>query len=76
MRHVNYEETYWRSIIKSFSWRLLGTASTILIAYIITGESNLAQKIGLIECISKFIIYYFHERLWNFMPIGKIRERS
>lgn len=76
MSHMNYEETYWRSAIKSLSWRLLATATTILIAYVITGEFYLAQKIGMIEFISKFIIYYFHERLWNFIGLGKIRERS
>ncbi len=76
MSHVNYEETSWRSIVKSFSWRLFATAATVVIAYIITGEFDIARKIGCIEFFSKMIIYYFHERLWNFIPFGKIRERS
>jgi uncharacterized membrane protein len=54
-----------RSIIKAFSWRILGTLDTILLSYIITGEVSKAMTIGSIELISKFALYYFHERLWN-----------
>lgn len=70
----NYEDSSSRSIIKTITWRIFATLTTIAIAYIITGELDLAKKIGAIEFVSKMVIYYFHERIWNYIPFGKIRE--
>ena len=53
-----------KSIIKSFSWRIVGTLDTMLISYIITGKISLAVSIGGVEVVTKTILYYFHERLW------------
>lgn len=60
-----------RSIAKTFSWRVIGTLDTILIAYIITGTINHALSIGGIELVSKMILYFFHERSWNKIKWGK-----
>ena len=54
-----------KSILKAFSWRVLGTLDTIIISYIITGEIKSAISIGGIEVFTKVILYYFHERAWN-----------
>jgi uncharacterized membrane protein len=53
-----------KSMIKSFSWRIVGTLDTMLISYLITGKVSLAVSIGGIEVVTKTILYYFHERLW------------
>ncbi|HUW92797.1 MAG TPA: DUF2061 domain-containing protein [Bacteroidales bacterium] len=53
-----------KSIMKSVSWRIVGTLDTIIISYFITGRLTLALSIGSIEVITKTILYYFHERLW------------
>ena len=53
-----------KSIIKSFSWRIVGTLDTMLISYLITGKITLAISIGSVEVFTKTILYYFHERLW------------
>lgn len=53
-----------KSIIKSVSWRMVGTIDTMIISYIITGKITVAVSIGSIEVITKTILYYFHERLW------------
>ena len=63
-----------RSIIKAFTWRIIATLTTIIIAYYITGETEVALSIGAIEFFSKFIIYYIHERLWLLVPRGSIRK--
>ena len=60
-----------RSIVKTISWRALGTIATIIISYIITGTLTLAFSIGFIELISKLLLYYFHERAWNKINWGK-----
>ena len=53
-----------KSVLKSISWRILGTLDTMLISYIITGKVTAAVSIGSVEVITKTILYYFHERLW------------
>jgi len=60
-----------RSVAKSISWRVIGTADTIVISWIITGKLDLAFSIGSIELITKMILYFFHERIWNTIKWGK-----
>lgn len=60
-----------RSVVKSISWRILGTVDTILISWIVTGESTLAFSIGSIELLTKMVLYFFHERIWNTIKWGK-----
>jgi uncharacterized membrane protein len=54
-----------KSLLKTISWRVVGTLDTITISYIITGEITSALSIGSIEVVSKMILYYFHERAWS-----------
>jgi adenylylsulfate kinase len=68
------KESRIRSLFKGFTWRILATATTITIAYIITGEVGDALKIGGIEFFGKLIIYYLHERAWQAVPRGTIRK--
>ncbi|WP_215225430.1 DUF2061 domain-containing protein [Echinicola shivajiensis] len=53
-----------KSVLKSVSWRLVGTMDTIVISYLITGQIKTALSIGSIEVVSKMVLYYFHERAW------------
>lgn len=64
-------ETPLRSVIKSLSWRCIGTIDTIVISWIITGEVSLALTIGSIELVTKMVLYFFHERIWNIIKWGK-----
>jgi uncharacterized membrane protein len=54
-----------KSLIKSLSWRIIGTMDTIVISWILTGTLTVALSIGFIELFTKFFLYYGHERLWN-----------
>lgn len=60
-----------RSITKSVSWRVLGTLDTILISWIITGEISVAFSIGSVELVTKMVLYFFHERVWNTIKWGR-----
>ncbi len=74
-RHaVVRRESHIRSIIKGISWRIIGTATTIAVAYIVTGSTASALKIGGIEIFTKLFLYYLHERAWQLVSRGKIRE--
>jgi uncharacterized membrane protein len=53
-----------KSILKSVSWRIVGTIDTMVISYFITGKLTIAISIGSVEVVTKTILYYFHERLW------------
>ncbi len=61
-----------KSIIKTITWRIVGTIDTILIAYFITGETDKAFSIGVIEIFSKMILYFFHERFWAIIRWGRM----
>lgn len=69
----NFKESHLRSILKGVTWRIIATATTVTIAFFITGEIGDALKIGAIEFIGKIFIYYLHERTWQLVPRGQIR---
>ena len=53
-----------RSILKTISWRIVGTLDTLALGWFITGDPTVGLKVGGLELITKFILYYIHERLW------------
>lgn len=59
-------ESSYRSAIKAISWRIVGTLDTIIISRFISGQNDVALKIGTAEIITKYVLYFVHERLWNF----------
>ncbi|SFT75264.1 Uncharacterized membrane protein [Algoriphagus locisalis] len=61
-----------KSLLKSISWRIVGTIDTIIISYFVTGEFVMALSIGSVEVFSKIILFYFHERIWESVP--KVKE--
>lgn len=69
----NVKESHLRSVIKGFTWRIVATTTTIIIAYAITGEVGTALSIGAIEFVGKILIYYLHERIWQAIPRGGVR---
>jgi len=67
-------EKSYRSIAKSVSWRTIGTIDTIVIAMIITGKPGLAFSIGGVEVFTKMGLYYLHERTWNRIGFGRLKN--
>ena len=65
------QENIKRSIVKTISWRVVGTIATVTISYLITGTLALAFSIGGIELVSKMVLYFFHERTWNNIKWGR-----
>ncbi|MBA6154131.1 DUF2061 domain-containing protein [Gelidibacter maritimus] len=65
------KENIKRTLVKTISWRVLGTLATVAISYVITGTLALAFSIGGIELVSKMALYFFHERAWNTIKWGK-----
>jgi len=67
--------TKLRSLLKTLSWRIVGTLDTMALGWYITGDSLIGLKIGALELFTKFILYYFHERLWLRNTFGTISNR-
>lgn len=79
-------ERYWfksslesskkRHILKTFSWRIIGTLDTILIGWLISGNAFIGLKIGVAEVITKLILYYLHEKVWYTSNFGLENRRQ
>ena len=65
-------EKPYRSVVKSISWRTIGTMDTMLIAWLVTGHLDFAVTIGGVELFTKMFLYFLHERTWNKIKFGKI----
>ncbi|MCB0665943.1 MAG: DUF2061 domain-containing protein [Saprospiraceae bacterium] len=74
MNETPLRESHLRSVLKGITWRVIATSTTITIAYLITGHIGDSLKIGAIEFIGKVLIYYLHERAWQLVPRGRIRQ--
>lgn len=60
-----------RSVAKALSWRVIGTLDTLIVSYILTGEMSVAASIASIDFLTKMVLYFFHERIWNSVKWGK-----
>ena len=63
-------ESKTRSLLKSVSWRVIATCTTMLLVYLFTKRLTLSLGIGAMEVMVKMIIYFLHERLWLKINIG------
>jgi len=69
-------EKGYRSVVKSITWRILGTIDTIIISWIIVGDFRFAISIGGVELFTKMFLYYVHERLWLRIDFGQVIEQT
>jgi len=66
-----FKESRKRTILKTLSWRITATIATTMLVYLIIGKATVAITIGGLEAIVKLILFYFHERFWNKIAVGK-----
>ena len=59
-----------RHLIKTFSWRIVGSVDTVLFGWLITGNPFTGLKIGGFESISKMLLYFGHEKIWYKINYG------
>ena len=65
-----------RHIAKTITWRIVGTMDTMLLGWLISGNPLIGLKIGLLELITKMVLYYFHERIWYKSNFGVNRKKD
>lgn len=59
-----------RHLMKTVTWRLLGTLDTVVLAWLISGNPMIGLKIGMVEVVTKMILYYLHETIWYKFDFG------
>lgn len=59
-----------RSLMKTVSWRTIGTIDTIVITRFVTGSWSAGAAVGGIELFTKMFLYYLHERGWSWSDWG------
>jgi uncharacterized membrane protein len=53
-----------RHLYKAITWRIVASISTFIISWTLTGNFKAGLTIGGVDFFIKFILYYFHERIW------------
>ena len=64
-------ESHARSIAKAVSYRVLGSASTVLIFYVLSRDIKMSFGAGALDSVVKIGMYFLHERLWARISFGK-----
>ncbi|MCH4552115.1 DUF2061 domain-containing protein [Aestuariibaculum lutulentum] len=72
---VKIKESKKRHLLKTVTWRLLGTIDTMLLAWVISGNPLTGFSIGIAEVLTKMILYYLHERTWYKIDFGIEKRR-
>lgn len=64
------EITRKRHLLKTVTWRVIGTIDTIFLAWIVSGNPLIGLKVGAMELFTKMLLYYLHERVWYKFNFG------
>jgi uncharacterized membrane protein len=64
-----FVETKKRTVLKTFSWRMVAILNSFLVLTVNVTDNNFLN--ALYMNITGFIVYYFFERIWNKIKYGK-----
>lgn len=64
-------ESHYRSLVKAVCYRVLGSAATALIVFVLSGRATLSLLTGTLDMVIKIGLYYVHERIWERIPFGR-----
>ena len=59
-----------RSLYKAITYRIIGSLDTFIISSFIIKSAKLGGGVAIAEIITKPILYYIHERIWDKQSIG------
>ncbi len=65
-----------RSFVKGISWRVIATTTTMVVAYVLTGDIEVMLATGAIDVVAKLVFYYLHERAWGRLAWGRAVMRA
>jgi uncharacterized membrane protein len=61
----NAEKRLFKDILKTITYRILGTSVTFGIGFFSTHDLSVAVTLGFSDLILKPVLYFIHERLWR-----------
>ncbi|MEM4703691.1 MAG: DUF2061 domain-containing protein [Candidatus Bathyarchaeia archaeon] len=64
-----------RSFLKTISWRIVATLTTVFLVFAFTGNLTIGGGVGAFEFVLKMVIYYLHERVWDRFSFGRKQSR-
>lgn len=76
---VSPKEQKRRALVKTVSWRIIGSLDTMLISFLVmwlvqldgtSGFFTKAGLIGILEIPNKLLLFYLHERIWARLKYG------
>ena len=59
-----------RSLYKAITYRIIGSLDTFIISSFVIKSAKLGGGVAIAEIITKPILYYIHERIWDKQKIG------
>ena len=59
-----------RSLYKAITYRIIGSLDTFIISTFVIKSAKLGGGVAIAEIITKPILYYIHERIWDKQSIG------
>ena len=65
------KENKTRTVVKTIIWRLMATLNSFLVLLYLndSNKDNLYKAVYM--NVTGFFVYYFYERMWNFIKWGK-----
>jgi uncharacterized membrane protein len=64
MKTKTPKQSHRLSFAKTVTWRILASADTFLLSWLLTGAISIAMSIASLEVLTKMFLYYWHERAW------------
>ncbi len=58
------KESYKRTLLKTFVWRVIATSITILSTWWVAGDWSIGIAVGSIDTVLKTVCYFGFERAW------------
>jgi len=65
------KESHPRTLVKTITFRVCATITTVLIVFAFTGKLLLSLGVGAVETVVKLLLYYVHERIWGRVRWGR-----
>ncbi len=59
-----------RSLYKAITYRVIGSLDTFIISTFVIKSAKLGGGVAIAEILTKPVLYYIHERIWDKQSIG------
>lgn len=71
MNQLKFYERAMRSLGKVVTWRILVTITNFIGGYLASGDWRVGLGVVGFALLVNSVLYYFHERAWNRINVGK-----